>query len=133
MIWTTVVLASGLLMGAAGAASDPLARLVWKTRPVVVVADRPDDGSFKRQMAILDAHRHALTGYDITVVPATGPAAGLRRKLGLPAQGFAVALVGKDGGVKETWSQPVEPGRIFALIDKMPMRQDEVQRRRGAD
>lgn len=136
MSWTTTgttfVFAGGLLAGTVAlAAPTPLANLVWKSRPVVVVADRPSDEGFKRQMAVLDAHRLALTGYDITVVPVTGEAAGLRRKLGLPAKGFAIALVGKDGGVKQTWNQPVDPARIFALIDRMPMRRDEVRKKRA--
>lgn len=40
---------------------------------------------------------------------------------------FAVVLVGKDGGAKDRFTQPVAPDEIYALIDAMPMRQREMQ------
>jgi len=112
------------------AALDPLAGLLWKERPLVVVADQLADERFQKQIAALEARGRALADYDIKLVALTGDSAALRHKLRLPATGFAVALVGKDGGVKETWRDPVDPDRIFALIDKMPMRRDEVRRRK---
>ena len=39
--------------------------------------------------------------------------------------GFAVVLIGKDGGIKQVWRDPVAPDDIFAVIDAMPMRQRE--------
>ena len=42
------------------------------------------------------------------------------------------ALIGKDGRVKDRWTQPFDPGEMTALIDTMPMRQDEM-RRSGTD
>lgn len=111
-------------------AADALASLVWKVRPVVVFGEGPDDPLFKRQIAALDAKAHALADYAIKVVPVTQADAALRKKLGVAPRGFVVVLVGKDGGVKQTWREPVEPARLFALIDTMPMRRDEVEGRR---
>jgi hypothetical protein len=102
---------------------------LWKARPLVVVADQPTDPRFQKQIAGLEGRGRALEDYDIKLIAVTGESAALRRKLRLPAAGFAVALVGKDGGVKEAWRNPVDPDRIFALIDTMPMRRDEVRRR----
>ena len=42
-------------------------------------------------------------------------------------EGFAAALVGKDGGVKARWSELVEPDAVFDLVDAMPMRIREVR------
>jgi hypothetical protein len=100
-----------------------------KARPLVVVADQIFDPRFQRQIVTLKARESALADYDVKLVSVIGAGAILRRKLGLPATGFAVALVGKDGGVKEIWRDPVSPDRIFALIDTMPMRQEEVRRK----
>ena len=36
-------------------------------------------------------------------------------------------LIGKDGGEKQRWSEPVEPQEFFQIIDAMPMRQDEMK------
>lgn len=111
-------------------AGDRLSSLAWKARPVVVLGDGAGDPRFKEQIARLDKAHGVLKGYDIKVLPVTDRDPGLRQKLGVPDHGFAVALVGKDGGVKATWTEPVQPKTIFALIDTMPMRQDEVRGRR---
>jgi hypothetical protein len=133
VMWSISLLAAGL--ASAGSIScaaplDPLAGLLWKERPLVVVADQKADPRFQKQIASLEARGRALADYDIKLVAITGDSADLRHKLRLPATGFAVALVGKDGGVKETWRDPVDPDRIFALIDRMPMRRDEIRRRK---
>ncbi|GAB3692615.1 hypothetical protein GCM10027592_11730 [Spirosoma flavus] len=44
-----------------------------------------------------------------------------------PTDKFAGWLVGKDGGVKQTYRQPVAPAEIFRLIDSMPMRKIEMK------
>jgi hypothetical protein len=136
LILVVPLLAAGLDMvgfssvgSLAAAGPDALAGLLWKARPLVVVADQPTDPRFQKQIAGLEGRGRALEDYDIKLIAVTGESAALRRKLRLPAAGFAVALVGKDGGVKEAWRNPVDPDRIFALIDTMPMRRDEVRRR----
>ena len=111
-------------------AADVIEPLLWKQRAVVVVGAGPDDARFARQVETLRAKRHLFDDYDTKLIAATPDDLRLRAKLGLPRHGFAVVLVGKDGGVKETWREPVEPARIFGLIDRMPMRRDEVRARR---
>ncbi len=111
-------------------AADALGPLLWKQRAVVVLGAGPDDARFSRQVEALRARHHLLDDYETKLIAAAPGDAGLRGKLGLPPHGFAVVLVGKDGGVKETWREPVEPARIFGLIDRMPMRRDEVRSRR---
>jgi hypothetical protein len=138
VMWSIPLLAAGLASAgfpssgsfAEAAALDPLSGLLWKERPLVVVADTSADPRFQKQITALEVRKHALLDYDIKLVALTGDSSVLRHKLRLPATGFAVALVGKDGGVKETWRDPVDPDRIFALIDRMPMRRDEVRRRK---
>ncbi len=46
-----------------------------------------------------------------------------------PNVGFTGWLIGKDGGVKETYRRPVDPAQLFGLIDKMPMRKIEMRRK----
>ena len=55
------------------------------------------------------------------------PGSRLRKSLGVAERGFAVVLVGKDGGVKKVWRDPVDPKGIFTIIDAMPMRQQEMR------
>ena len=42
-----------------------------------------------------------------------------------------MVLVGKDGRVKRRRDEPMPPEELWAIIDAMPMRQDEM--RRGRD
>ena len=118
------------VVAAPAQAADRLGPLLWKRRAVVVLAAGAGDARFARQVEALRAKRHLLGDYQTKLVAVPRDDAALRVRLGLPPQGFAVALVGKDGGVKESWREPVEPARIFGLIDRMPMRQDEVRARR---
>ncbi len=122
---TAILLASA----AVPAHADVLTPFLDVARPVVVLADTPIDPRLTKQIEVLDAKTRALADYEITVVSVTARDARLRKKLGVPPTGFAVALVGKDGSVKETWREPVDPARIFALIDRMPMRRNEMRNR----
>ena len=59
--------------------------------------------------------------------PVTGKtAAGLRERYGIEPGQFAVILIGKDGGEKYRLYEVPELDGIFALIDGMPMRQNEM-------
>lgn len=42
-----------------------------------------------------------------------------------PANGFVGWLIGKDGGIKQTYSKPVTAKDLFQTIDSMPMRKQE--------
>lgn len=53
----------------------------------------------------------------------------LRARWKLDVDEWGCALVGKDGGVKERWSAPIDPEDAFALIDRMPMRRAERRER----
>jgi hypothetical protein len=46
-----------------------------------------------------------------------------------PNIAFMGWLIGKDGGVKETYRHPVDPAQLFGLIDTMPMRKSEMRRK----
>lgn len=58
----------------------------------------------------------------------TGVAAAVSDRFGLETSdvGINVALVGKDGGVKERWTRTVSVSTIFDLVDSMPMRRREM-------
>ena len=45
-----------------------------------------------------------------------------------PSDVFKGWLIGKDGGVKQTFKKPVEPREVFRIIDSMPMRQAETRK-----
>ena len=42
-----------------------------------------------------------------------------------PSDNYAAWLIGKDGGIKQTYKKPVSVKDLFDTIDGMPMRQQE--------
>jgi len=57
-------------------------------------------------------------------------AEGTRNRFGVLSGRFQLLLIGKDGGVKLRSEQPVPTQDIFGLIDSMPMRRQEMDRRK---
>jgi hypothetical protein len=56
-------------------------------------------------------------------------AQSLRDKFEVPRGRFAVILVGKDGGIKLERQDETRLEDIFALIDSMPMRREEMRQK----
>jgi hypothetical protein len=86
----------------------------------VLVIDTPDPSSsdYQTQAAALLPDWAGLLERDLAIVTQT------------KATRFRVRLVGKDGGVKLDSSTPVAADALFALIDAMPMRRQEVKSRK---
>ncbi len=98
---------------------------------LVVVVAMPGDPRATKQHALLDDAAAALRERDVVIQDMTPDAARRDRpELGVGSQAaFEVLLIGKDGGVKLRRDKPVAAFEITALIDTMPMRQDEMRRR----
>ena len=56
----------------------------------------------------------------------------LRKRFDVNQGQFNVILVGKDGGVKLNRQDKIDLQNIFALIDAMPMRQEEMRQKKKA-
>ena len=56
-----------------------------------------------------------------------------RERFRVPSGAFSVILVGKDGGVKLERQDRTSLEEIFALIDSMPMLQQEMRRENPSD
>ncbi|MEM6376257.1 MAG: DUF4174 domain-containing protein [Pseudomonadota bacterium] len=114
-----------------GSAVD-LADLKWEQRPLIVFGDSPNDPRFLQQMDFLNERLGELETRDVIVLTDTDPEAesALRRKL--RPRGFMIALIGKDGVVFLRKPLPWDVRELTRAIDKMPLRQREIQERRGA-
>ncbi len=116
----------------ASAARDPLAAQRWRARILVVSAPSAGDAGLKAQRAALGPVRDGLAERNLMVMEAvgTGPeATALRKRLRLPPEAFRAVLIGKDGGSKLVSEEPIPPQTLFATIDAMPMRKDEMRTR----
>lgn len=96
-----------------------LEQLRWQVRPVVVLGE---GSAVEAQIAALQDAADALRERDVVLLT-DGPGAEALR--GTVGPGFAVLLIGKDGGIKLDRRSPVDPAEIVALIDDMPMRRRE--------
>jgi len=103
----------------------------WTHRPVVVFADSPADPRFQEQVDEFLQDIPALMTRDVLVFVDTDPEAesALRKKL--RPRGFMLVLIGKDGGVKLRKPLPWSVRELSRTIDKIPMRQREIEDRRG--
>jgi hypothetical protein len=116
-------------------------------RIIVIAAGSADVPSVRKQRAEVLKHVAALDERDIVVFIALpdGSVEGVHGPAPTPAEAsaflsrnplphgkstghFAVLLVGKDGGVKFRSERPVRAEELFALIDTMPMRREEMKR-----
>ena len=114
------------------AADIAIADFQWRARPLVVFADSPLDPAFQTQIDFLMDDMDEVTDRDIVIITDTDPAAmsDLRRQL--RPRGFMMVLIGKDGGVKLRKPFPWDMREIGRTIDKMPIRQREIEERRGS-
>ena len=101
----------------------------WAQRPIVIFANSDRDPNFISQMEFLSQDIKALKERDIVVLIDTNPSmpSFLRKKL--RPHGFAFILIGKDGQVKLRKPSPWNIREIARVIDKMPIRQQEITRK----
>ncbi|WBO83189.1 DUF4174 domain-containing protein [Hymenobacter yonginensis] len=105
----------------------------WQQRVLLLYAPTATDPALLRQRELLRGAGPELEARQLLVrelVGSTLSAADARylaQQLGVAPGGFAVVLIGKDGGVKKRATQPLPPASLFATIDAMPMRRQEMR------
>ena len=103
----------------------------------------PPNGAMPMDLSRLAAHKTGGTDRDLRVLTLfhRGPsrlddaplereaADAIRNRFDVPRDRFTLILVGKDGAIKLERDERTGPDDIFALIDAMPMRQNEMRRK----
>ena len=100
---------------------------LWINRPIVVLADRPGDPRFVEQMRLLRERLPDLKDRDVVVITDTEPSQKTDLRQKLRPRGFMLVLIGKDGGIKLRKPSPWNVREISRIIDKMPMRRQEMR------
>lgn len=100
--------------------------LIWKKRPVVVFADSTEDVNFKLQIKMLKKNINALQERDIIIFTDTNPEISSKLRNKLRPRGFTLIIIGKDGEVKLRKPFPWKIREITRVIDKMPIRMQEM-------
>lgn len=128
-------------MTGALATDDLLQPYLWENRVLLVFAPQPEDSRLQLQNKILAGVAGELRERDLVVirilrgtrvsvdaVPVdSAQAAILLRDFDIDPGDFKVLLIGKDGTLKQTYTDPVTRDGLFELIDSMPMRKWEMQ------
>jgi len=82
----------------------------------------------ERDLVIFEILESAASSMNNEVIDSEA-ARRLREKFDVPGHEFTVILIGKDGGIKLDRKEQTQLDDIFALIDSMPMRQEEMRQR----
>ena len=113
--------------------SPDLDKLRWHNRLVLLFANDSTDKRVAEQRELLQRLQADLDSRDLKIFELIGKTAAninLREKFGVNGDEFAVVLIGKDGTRKLHKTKPVGPDELFALIDSMPMRRDEMKQQK---
>ncbi|MDX1741506.1 MAG: DUF4174 domain-containing protein, partial [Rhodothermales bacterium] len=125
--------------------TDTLDDLRWKNRLLIVLHTDSTSVALQQQTEWWRAEQEEADERELLLIAVEPGGTGtigsesLRRPLveeiaarfHRAGRDFEVVLVGKDGTEKERWQEPVPMGRVFALIDAMPMRRREMRERVG--
>ena len=143
--WGITCMAAMMQLGeitSMSAGETALAGYRWKNRRLLVFAPDADSALCRRQQEMLLVVEHGLNERDIVVIFVIEDTVSTKRKPTpnvsavdlrdaydvLPHE-FRVVLIGKDGGVKLRQEEPILMADLFALINSMPMRKQEMGRR----
>ncbi|NNJ96620.1 MAG: DUF4174 domain-containing protein [Gammaproteobacteria bacterium] len=135
-----LILLGALLGTTAHVSAAQMSEYVWQNRPLLLFAPSIADSrlqqtrhNLQRRRCELD-DRNMIIGVileqgqsrldDQTISPSD--ATTLRKRYAIDRDQFAAILIGKDGSEKYRRYDVPELDGIFALIDGMPMRQDEM-------
>lgn len=102
---------------------------LWEWRIVAVLANTPNDPAFLAQMRDIEARADYLFERDVVVLTDTDPAAQSDLRQRLRARGFMLAIIEKDGAIAQRRPAPRDAREIAAIIDRFPLRRQEMLER----
>jgi hypothetical protein len=116
----------------------------WQNRLLLVFAPDADGALYRRQQEMLLVAECGLNERDVVVISVLKDVVSTKERPAAPVSAddlrdaydvlphdFRVVLIGKDGGVKLRQDEPILAADLFALIDSMPMRKQEMRRPLG--
>jgi hypothetical protein len=114
-----------------GSEASPLDEFHWKSRVLAVVAPAGDTAA-EAQRRIYKSSARGMSERSIVLTEALDESERSRqiRRLSADGRRFQVFLVGKDGQTAISSDKPLSGDYMFARVDAMPMRRDEMRRAR---
>ena len=106
---------------------------LWRKRLIVIFADTSNDPRFDTQLELLRDGTDDLIERDVVVITDDDRSSRSTIRETFRPRGFVVILVGKDGGVKLRKPFPWSVRELSRIIDKMPMRQQEIKQQQSSE
>jgi hypothetical protein len=143
-----LMIAVAMLLPCSGrnAIAEPLnlSQFQWKKRLLFLFAPNRNHPLFDSLHSSLAAQKAEVADRDLVIFEilesdpssmnskylASEAAMSTRKRYNVNQGEFAVLLVGKDGGIKLNRQNETRLEDIFALIDSMPMRREEIRQKR---
>ena len=122
--------------------ADILSSYQWRYRVIIMKADSAQN-LYHQQKQLFEQNQAALDERDLVIIrlfddhgldAERNPLSKkdydfLKAKYGAGNKSFRISLIGKDGGLKFAANRIVQPNELFAIIDQMPMRRQEMKRK----
>jgi hypothetical protein len=138
-------LSSAVLSSPLSARDNPLTAYEWSHRPLLIFATHRSDPRVEALMHRLAMRDCELRDRDIVVallveqgqsrmsaeLLSPDDAQSVRNRFGIEPGSFVALLVGKDGGEKRRDTELPDLDAVFAQIDGMPMRRNEMLARQN--
>jgi hypothetical protein len=145
LVWWSLVMVMSVGPLGSGEVRDvaDLKQYQWKNRLLLLYSPSPMNPAYQALRRELQEQAGGVRERDLLVFHVLEPgksfmdgreispagAKSLRQHFRIEPGAFTVVLVGKDGGVKLKRADGVALADIFGLIDSMPMRQQEMQKK----
>jgi len=119
--------------------SQQIEKHQWKNRVLLVFSNTKDDEKFQRQIEILSKEKKGLSERKLKIYQfsenqfttdfntAWFSSTLTIKKYIRNSEGFKVVLVGLDGGIKVEQTSLLSTEKLFAIIDGMLMRREEIR------
>ena len=95
-------------------------------RKILIFGKQHQPGLVEQQLKMLSKAEVGMKERDLRVIVVVS-GDELEKMFKVKPGYFTVLLIGKDGGEKHRANQPVPASEFFAMIDAMPMRQQEMR------
>lgn len=107
-------------------AQEVLDEYLWQARPIVLFANSPNDPRLVQQLDMLTQAERDLEERDVVIIVDTDDESDLRTEF--RPRDFQFLLIGKDGQVQYRRPDPVPVRELVRVIDRMPLRRQEMGR-----
>jgi len=111
------------------AAEVSLEEFLWINRLIVLLADSPNNPQLVQQLRYLEERAEEMLDRDVVVIVDADPTERSEVRQRLRPRGFMLVIIDKDGEIKQRRPAPRSGREIMAVIDRFPLRRQEMLER----